>query len=256
MTDREKFLAQAKTYIGKDGNYVCNTRLHLGGIYDWCAYSVSAIMMDCEFIGKYIREIEGGAGDIPRYSDGKYGRWFRASAEAPQPGDLFFLRYGGRQYSDKYHADHIGIVAAVNGAAYTTLEGNVDGKNGNWAATSVFRSKTRHTTDGITYAFYRPSWQGEKKQLKALTEIAKEVIQGKWGAGADRERRLTDAGYDYRQVQQRVNELMKPKKDNTTIAREVIQGKWGSGEDRKKRLTAAGYDYNAVQTIVNRLMKK
>ena len=54
MTDREKFLAQAKTYIGKDGNYVCNTRLHLGGIYDWCAYSVSAIMMDCEFIGKYI----------------------------------------------------------------------------------------------------------------------------------------------------------------------------------------------------------
>lgn len=44
---------------------------------------------------------------------------------------------------------------------------------------------------------------------KSIDEIAREVIQGKWGNGADRKNRLTNAGYDYNTVQKRVNELMK-----------------------------------------------
>lgn len=44
---------------------------------------------------------------------------------------------------------------------------------------------------------------------KSVDEIAREVIQGKWGNGADRKNRLTSAGYDYSAVQKRVNELMK-----------------------------------------------
>ncbi len=44
---------------------------------------------------------------------------------------------------------------------------------------------------------------------KSFDEIAREVIQGKWGNGADRKNRLTNAGYDYNAVQKRVNELMK-----------------------------------------------
>lgn len=44
---------------------------------------------------------------------------------------------------------------------------------------------------------------------KSIDEIAREVIQGKWGNGADRKNRLTNAGYDYNAVQKRVNELMK-----------------------------------------------
>lgn len=44
---------------------------------------------------------------------------------------------------------------------------------------------------------------------KSIDEIAREVIQGKWGNGTDRKNRLTNAGYDYNAVQKRVNELMK-----------------------------------------------
>lgn len=44
---------------------------------------------------------------------------------------------------------------------------------------------------------------------KSIDEIAREVIQGKWGNGVDRKNRLTNAGYDYNAVQKRVNELMK-----------------------------------------------
>ena len=43
---------------------------------------------------------------------------------------------------------------------------------------------------------------------KAIDEIAREVIQGKWGNGTDRKNRLTAAGYDYDEVQKMVNKLL------------------------------------------------
>lgn len=44
---------------------------------------------------------------------------------------------------------------------------------------------------------------------KSVDAVAHEVISGKWGTGADRKKRLTDAGYDYNTIQKRVNELLK-----------------------------------------------
>lgn len=49
----------------------------------------------------------------------------------------------------------------------------------------------------------------KKSSKKSITTIAKEVINGKWGNGVDREKRLKDAGYDYKAVQKKVNELLK-----------------------------------------------
>ena len=42
---------------------------------------------------------------------------------------------------------------------------------------------------------------------KSVEEIAREVLQGKWGNGADRKARLEAAGYDYAAVQKKVNQL-------------------------------------------------
>lgn len=44
---------------------------------------------------------------------------------------------------------------------------------------------------------------------KTVGELAREVINGKWGNGAARKTALTNAGYDYSAVQKRVNELLK-----------------------------------------------
>ena len=44
---------------------------------------------------------------------------------------------------------------------------------------------------------------------KLIEAIAREVINGKWGNGQDRKNRLTQAGYDYHTVQNKVNELLK-----------------------------------------------
>lgn len=44
---------------------------------------------------------------------------------------------------------------------------------------------------------------------KTIEEVAKEVIKGLWGNGAERKQKLTAAGYDYDEVQKKVNELLK-----------------------------------------------
>lgn len=94
---------------------------------------------------------------------------------------------------------------------------------------------------------------------KSIDEIAKEVINGKWGNGDARKKALTDAGYDYTAVQTKVNSLLSgstasASKSIDELAKEVIQGKWGNGQDRVNRLTKAGYDYNAVQKKVNQML--
>lgn len=95
----------------------------------------------------------------------------------------------------------------------------------------------------------------QEKPLKSVLDVAREVLDGKWGNGAARKRRLMKAGYDYNEVQAKVNELFKGgRKTVDELAREVIRGLWGTGQNRKDRLTAAGYDYNAVQKRVNELL--
>lgn len=114
--------------------------------------------------------------------------------------------------------------------------------------------------------------------------IAQKVIEGEFGNGEERVKRLTEAGYDATEVQKEVNRIMvgeggesnedtntETTKQNSdcrilcgieesqlyrdddieTIAAEVIQGDWGNGEERKERLEKAGYDYDAVQARVN-----
>lgn len=93
---------------------------------------------------------------------------------------------------------------------------------------------------------------------KSINEIAREVIDGQWGNGPDRQARLSAAGYDYNAVQAEVNRILgaapapPPQKSISELANEVIAGLWGNGPERAARLTAAGYNAAAVQAEVNR----
>lgn len=49
----------------------------------------------------------------------------------------------------------------------------------------------------------------ETVNKKSIEEIAKEVIAGKWGNGANRKTALEKAGYNYKEVQSVVNKLLK-----------------------------------------------
>ncbi len=59
------------------------------------------------------------------------------------------------------------------------------------------------------FSTYITTEQGQavSAEKKTVDEIAREVIQGKWGNGADRKKRLEAAGYSYAEVQAKVNKL-------------------------------------------------
>ena len=91
---------------------------------------------------------------------------------------------------------------------------------------------------------------------KSVQEIAQEVIAGKWGNNPDRQNSIEAAGYNYQEVQNAVNVILKGNAaiDLTSIAKEVIRGDWGNGQERTDRLKAAGYSPAAVQQKVNELL--
>lgn len=154
-------------------------------------------------------------------------------------------------------AGHVAIVERIDSAdqiytsesSYnsTAFYNAIRNNNGRWGA-------------GTNYSFrgciINPAI-GDVHFTKTNEEIVNEVIQGLWGNGQERKDRLTQAGYDYRTIQNLVNQRFNNnKKSNETIANEVIQGKWGNGQERKNKLAAAGYDYKTIQAIVNQKLRR
>lgn len=96
---------------------------------------------------------------------------------------------------------------------------------------------------------------------KSIEEIANEVIQGKWGNGEARKSMLKSAGYNYQEVQNKVNQILRStntttsKKSVDEVAKEVIQGKYGNQPERQKKIEAEGYNYKEVQNKVNQIIK-
>ena len=88
-----------------------------------------------------------------------------------------------------------------------TSSGRVNGINGNvdmdWLFDeSMLTNKATTTTTTV--------------KLKTINEIAKEVIDGKWGNGDTRIKKLTEAGYDYQKVQNQVNNILSGTTSSTT----------------------------------------
>jgi hypothetical protein len=97
---------------------------------------------------------------------------------------------------------------------------------------------------------------------EGLDGIAREVIGGIWGNGAERVRRLADAGWDAAAVQERVNAIISKGATSAAgagggiddAARRVMRGEFGNGAGRIVALEGAGYDAAAVQRRVNELI--
>ena len=58
------------------------------------------------------------------------------------------------------------------------------------------------------YAVFDSNGKQVYPAKKSIDEVAREVIQGKWGNGAERKKLLTAAGYDYNEVQKKVNQMI------------------------------------------------
>ena len=81
-------------------------------------------------------------------------------------------------------------------------KGRVNGITGDVDMSYCYNDNLGKTNDIVTP-------QPRDIELKSVDEIAKEVLEGKWGNGTDRKKRLTEAGYNYAAVQEAVNKLLK-----------------------------------------------
>ena len=82
----------------------------------------------------------------------------------------------------------------------------VDGVFGPLTYEAVKKFQTEHNldVDGIVGPRTLDALNGKK----TISEIAQEVVAGKWGNGEERKQKLTEAGYDYTTVQNEVNKLV------------------------------------------------
>lgn len=95
------------------------------------------------------------------------------------------------------------------------------------------------------------------KTYENLEEIVKKVMRGDFGNGADRIKKLTEAGYDYATVQNRVNELMGVSKRHTselTEAQQELLKSEGAHVEQLSELTDAqlkekGYTEEQIQAL-------
>ena len=70
------------------------------------------------------------------------------------------------------------------------------------------KSNSKTWIDPHAYDYQEDSYDANNREDKSIEELANEVIEGKWGNGSDRKTSLTKAGYDYNDVQNKVNELL------------------------------------------------
>lgn len=59
---------------------------------------------------------------------------------------------------------------------------------------------------------------------KSIDEVAQEVIDGKWSMQPERQKLLEAAGYNYKEIQNRVNDILKSKEDATKAVRYRANG--------------------------------
>lgn len=120
----------------------------------------------------------------------KAGLWVTSDYK---PGDVLIYKFGASY--------HTGICESVSGNSATAIEGNT-GISNDANGGAVMRHKR-------SVAFVKGAVRPKYSVQKPLPLVAQEVIDGAWGNGDARVKRLTEAGYSPADVQKRVNALCK-----------------------------------------------
>lgn len=163
----------------------------------WCDVFVSAV-----FIKLKATDLIGGTEcGVQRHVQlfKSIGIWLEGNTITPKKGDIIVY-----DWNNDIFADHIGIVSKVkDDGTIVTIEGNCDN-----TVKYSYSKVGSPTILGYARPRYKKSGTDYVEPAKTTHEIALEVIDGKWGNGEERRRKLTDAGYDYEAVQYEVNHIL------------------------------------------------
>lgn len=220
---RDKVVSLAQSWLGKnekDGSY--KEIIDIYNSYDgklprgvkmqydwsWCACTWSALAIKLGYTD--IMPIEISCGELIKQAQ-KMGVWVEDDSYIPSPGDAVLYDWDDNGVGDNTGwPDHVGVVERVSSFDLTVIEGNksdaVDRRN------IALNSK-------FIRGFITPLYDGKgkypepvdklTKPSKSVTEIAKEVIDGRWDKGENRKKLLEQCGYNYREVQDEVNRILK-----------------------------------------------
>lgn len=166
----------------------------------WCATFISAL-----FIKAGAKDLIATECSCEKMIAGMkaLGIYIEDENRVPSKGDIVFYDWQDNgKGNNKGFADHVGIVERVSDNTFIVIEGNKNNAVGR---------RTLNVNQKYLRGFAVPKYATLKDNSlirKTNMQIAKEVIEGKWGNGNSRRRRLTKAGYDYCTIQVLVNRML------------------------------------------------
>lgn len=221
MRSRSEVVKLATSWIGKkesDGSYksiidiynTCPTSILPRGIYmqynwAWCACTWSALAIALGYTD--IIPIEISCGDlIKRAKD--MGCWIENDGYIASPGDAILYDWDDNGIGDNTGwPEHVGAIDYRNleSGYMTVIEGNYG--NAVKKRTISFNGKyirgfiaPKYTDDAVIYDSLGMS--------KDIATVAREVISGLWGNGAQRKEALERNGFNPVEIQNKVNEIL------------------------------------------------
>lgn len=149
----------------------------------WCATFVSYVLLSCGAINAPY--------ECSCYYMNKKANENKQIVKTPKVNDVVIY-----DWNNNGTLDHVGIITNINGDTLTVVEGN---------KTKQVGIRTISKKSNEIHSYIRVS----QTVTTDLTQIAKDVIKGKYGNGEKRKKALESMGYNYKEVQAKVNELLK-----------------------------------------------
>lgn len=205
--------------------------------YAWCACTWSALAIKLGYTE--IMPIEISCGELIKLAQ-KMGIWVENDGYIPSPGDAILYDWDDDGKGDNTGwPDHVGVVeyTDVDAGYFVVIEGNYN---------DSVKRRTVSINGRYIRGFITPLYDAQdgtyvpEEKKKDIDTIAHEVIAGLWGNGDKRKSNLEQAGYNYDEVQARVNEILNTVTKPTT--KEVVatcDPKYVSDEIRGDYVTTA-----------------
>lgn len=181
-----------------------NTKMQYN--WAWCACTWSALAVKLGYTD--IMPIEISCYYIIEEAK-KMGCWQENDAYIPGLGDGILYDWDDSGVGDDTgNPDHIGTVIYVNKESgyMVVMEGNYS---------NAVKKRTIMINGRFIRGFICPKYTGNGAELppvqsggKDIKTVAREVIAGQWGNGDARKKNLEAAGYNYKEVQNMVNQIL------------------------------------------------
>lgn len=173
--------------------------------WSWCACTWSSLAIALGYTD--IMPIEISCGELIKRAK-EMGCWQEDDGYIPSPADAVLYDWDDNGSGDNTGwPDHIGIVDYCNpNAGYmTVIEGNYNDAvkkrtisiNGKYIRGFI---TPRYTDNSVIYESVAAN--------KDIATIAREVISGLWGSGVQRKEALERNGWNYAEIQAKVNEIL------------------------------------------------